>query len=282
MPSASDNLLTLASFLESTPPGSLAIAVCETSRIAVAIGRLTRPPVMLHCSEQWCDGPRVFRCNEDPLDLFLDKYRNAFIGYTCSNCGLSSRTFAVQLRLIDFDKCECIKYGEMPNFGPPTPSKLISLVGPDRELFLKGRRCETQGLGIAAFTYYRRVIENQRNRIFDNIIGVAKNTGNHAEAIAILGAAKKETQFSKSIAMAKSAIFPSLLINGHNPMALLHSALSKGVHELDDGECLAMAESVRVLLGELSEKLSQVFKDEREINLALQRLQQTKVKSPDP
>ena len=41
----------------------------------------------------------------------------------------------------------------------------MKLVGPDRDDFLKGRRCENQGLGVGAFIYYRRVVENQKNRI---------------------------------------------------------------------------------------------------------------------
>jgi hypothetical protein len=30
------------------------------------------------------------------------------------------------------------KIGELPIYGPPTPARLISLIGPDREIFLKG------------------------------------------------------------------------------------------------------------------------------------------------
>src|SRR5215203_6012781 len=77
----------------------------------------------------------------------------------------------------------CSKFGEHPVFGPPTSSRLISLAGPDRETFLKGRRCENQGLGIGAFVYYRRVIENQNNRILDEIIKVALRLGAPPDAI---------------------------------------------------------------------------------------------------
>jgi hypothetical protein len=67
---------------------------------------------------------------------------------------------------------ECYKLGELPVYGPPTPARLISLIGPDREIFLKGRRCGNLGLGIGAFVYYRRVVENQKSRILDEIIKV--------------------------------------------------------------------------------------------------------------
>ena len=79
----------------------------------------------------------------------------------------------------------------------------------------------------------------------------------------------EERQFSKALEMAKDLMPESLLINGHSPITLLHSALGKGVHELTDEKCLELAGSIRVVLGELSEKLSQALKDEAELTRAL-------------
>ena len=72
--------------------------------------------------------------------------------------------------------------------------------------------------------------------------------------------------------MAKDSMPESLLINGHNPMLLLHNALSKGIHALTDEQCLELASNVRIVLGELSERLSQALKDEAELNKALSAL----------
>lgn len=156
--------------------------------------------------------------------------------------------------------------------GPNTPARLIKLVGPDRELFLQGRRCENQGLGIGAFVYYRRVLENQKNRILSEILKVATRLGASGAAIAELEAALKEDQFSKALDGVKHGIPQTLLINGQNPLLLLHDALSDGVHGRTDAECLELATSVRVILVELADRLSQALKDEVEINTALERL----------
>jgi hypothetical protein len=166
----------------------------------------------------------------------------------------------------------CYKFGELPEYGPPTAARLIKLIGPDRELFLKGRRCENQGLGIGAFVYYRRVVEGQKNRILDEIIKVSQKIGTPPEAIRQLEAAKTETQFSKALSNVKDAIPQTLLINGHNPLSLLHSALSDGLHQKTDEHCLEIAGSIRVVLAELSERLAQALKDEAELNKALGRL----------
>jgi hypothetical protein len=156
---------------------------------------------------------------------------------------------------------------------------LIKLIGPDRDEFLKGRRCENQGLGVGAFIYYRRVVENQKNRILGEIIKVSEKIKSAPEKIETLKSAIEETQFTKALEMAKNSMPESLLINGHSPILLLHSALSEGVHTLSDEQCLEFAGSVRVVLGELSERLSQALKDEAELTKALSALMNKKKKS---
>ena len=44
------------------------------------------------------------------------------------------------------------------------------MLGSEREYYFKGLRAESQSMGIAAFAYYRRVVENKKFVIFDQII----------------------------------------------------------------------------------------------------------------
>jgi hypothetical protein len=48
--------------------------------------------------------------------------------------------------------------------------------------------------------------------------------------------------------------------------------LSDGLHGRSDQECLEIASSVRVVLMELSERLSQALKDEADLNHAVSKL----------
>ncbi|MFZ4730779.1 MAG: hypothetical protein ACOYMQ_19240, partial [Pseudanabaena sp.] len=201
-----------------------------------------------------------------------------YLTYRCSNCQKNKKIFSLAAKVdADGSSCgECYKLGELPIYGPPVPSRLIKLIGPDRDAFLKGRRCENQGLGIGAFVYYRRVVENQKNRIIGEIVKVSERIGASEDKIKPLRDAIKETQFSKALEMAKDAMPESLLINGHSPILLLYSALSEGIHALTDEQCLELASSIRVVLGELSERLSQALKDEVELTRALSTLIQHK------
>lgn len=271
--------VAFSEFLETIPPGS----VTNVSGLAEATfhggiyraHQLVTPEIQLHCASDTCGGTRFFRrTRESSLPAIPDNTWHFFyVTYRCSNCRTTQKTFSLATqRDKGAESGRCYKFGELPEFGPPTAARLIKLIGPDREIFLKGRRCENQGLGIGAFVYYRRVVEHQKNRILDEIIKVSQKIGASPETILQLEKAKTEIQFSKALDGVKDAIPQVLLINGLNPLRLLHSALSDGLHERTDERCLELAQSIRVVLAELSERLAQALKDEAELNRALSKL----------
>jgi len=196
-----------------------------------------------------------------------------FLGYLCSNCQENKKMYAVSIRIRDATIASIVKLGEHPPFGPPLSNKLLKLVGDSAELTKKGYRCEKDSLGIAAFSYYRRVLDQQRIRIFDRLIEISRILG--AEDVAReLEAARVETQFKTAIEAVRQGLPPALYIEGHNPLTLLHSALSEGLHELSDDECLKMAVDVRLILTELADRLEQLHKDDKELKAAIGRLTQ--------
>lgn len=199
--------------------------------------------------------------------------------YTCEIC--RHRLKSYMIRIWDLERrtssdsqssAEVEKVGEWPLFAPPTPPRLVTLLGPDRETFLKGRRAEAEGLGVGAFAYYRQILERQKNRLLDEIIRVAKHQGIPESDIRMLVAAKSETQYSKAIESVKDAIPRSLFIKGHNPLTLLYRALSDDLHNASDEECLTVASDIRLILVILSERLAAAMQDQREIDGALSRL----------
>jgi hypothetical protein len=263
--------ISVKGFLESVPPGSWT-DVPNASSWSGGNPYLTLSDLELHCTTDSCNGVRFFQTSTT-FQLTSKHAREAFISYTCRNCRKTYKTYAVRALLSEEDSSvKLYKLGEYPPFGPPSPARLISLIGAERDFFLKGRRSENQGLGIAAFAYYRRVIESQKNRILDEIIKVSEKLSTPDALIADLRLAQQETQFSTAVARIKQAIPQALLINGHNPLTLLHSALSEGLHAQTDEECLELATSIRVIMTDLAERLSQALKDEAELNTALSRL----------
>ncbi len=283
------NSMTFAEFLESVPPGREvqiqddpleAARVMAGSQSVVLLYRVHGPNLRLHCTNEACGGIRFFRhmdVGSSAPSIGGSGIGGVFLRYICANCGQFEKTYSLSMNATHDDLPALLrvtKYGELPIFGVPVPSRLLSLIGDDREVFLKGRRCENQGLGIGAFIYYRRVVENQKDRILDRIIKSARKLNAAPKVLDELNKALTETQFSKALDISKDAMPESLLIKGHNPLRLLHSALSEGVHARSDEECLGLATSVRVVLSELSERMDSVLKEETELNRALSNLLQ--------
>lgn len=265
-------IITWKEFLESHPPGSsIAISEYRLAKYTDKI-KLRMPDVELYCDNQVCNGIRFFELKEGNEYLYWDTWNERFFTYQCKNCELNWKRFAVAVNPNKDGTCDAYKIGEMPPFGPHVPSRLIKLIGPDRDFFLRGRRAESQGMGIGAFTYYRRVVENQKNRILDEVIKVGEKTGFAEESLDILRQAKFENQFLKAIDSVRDAIPQFLLVDGRNPLTLLHSALSEGLHAKSDEECLELAKSIRIVLTELAIRSAQVLKDKAELKIAVNRL----------
>jgi len=268
---AQGNGMSFKAFLEQTPPDTT-VTIIDFTRVNTNTQFLVIPDLLLHCESEQCTGPRMFKCR-DTLCIYTE-WTEKFLTYVCRNCGTRLYRFALLYQISSLPIGAAMKFGQIPPFGPPTPSGLIRLIETDRELFLQGRRAENRGMGIGAFAYYRRVVENQRNQIIAKIAKVAKTLGSTPEIDQVFTAAINETLFTKSVEMVERFIPQALLINGENPLMLLHSALSKGLHnpEMTDAHCLRLAQSIRVVLTELAERSAAALKEDRELQQALNTL----------
>jgi hypothetical protein len=262
--------LSWRDFLESVPPNEereiadLWMFSNNQQRI-----ELESPEIRLYCTK--CDGERWFA---NPDSHYLDGKRpnNFFARYTCKDCGIYSKLYAIRATVQVEAKGTAFKLGEMPGFGQPTQRKLLELLGSEKEMFLKGRRAENQGMGIAAFAYYRRVVENKKDEIIGEVIKVARRLGSAPEMIADLEGSLKETRFTAAVEKIRHGIPQSLLVDSHNPLTLLHDALSDGLHKLSDEECLSLAQTVRLVLAGLVERVSLALSEEKELKDAVGKL----------
>jgi hypothetical protein len=269
-------ILILADFLSSVPPGQLRIVNLLADRTSEGTWSIGAPPIKLFCENQACDRETFFDLQGHGGTFNYNQRAWTYLLYRCRHCKQSSKLFALlvnlELKNRETLRGDAEKIGEWPAFGPHVPTRVNKLIGPDRDFFFKGRRAESQGMGIGAFGYYRRVVENQKGRIIDEMIKVCERIGASPKVIKELQVAKAETQFNKAIQKIKKGIPDVLKIDGHNPLLLLHNALSEGLHAQDDEQCLELARSIRVVLSELAERLDQALKEEAELTTAVSRL----------
>lgn len=170
---------------------------------------------------------------------------------------------------------EAMKLGEYPPFSAPISSRIQKLLSKaDLELYRKGVRATAQGLGIGAASYFRRIVEDQWSRLVEEIRKAAERLG--VEDLGVYDAALRETRFSSAVDMLKDAIPGRLLIlDGQNPLTLLHRPLSQQLHGLTDEQCLQLATDIRIVLTALLENIADVLKDQDVLRAAVSRLKQS-------
>ena len=228
------------------------------------------PQLKLWCADEHCQGYRRFDGKwKSKNELGGDEIFSDFLIYTCRDCGTKQKTYCLRHIAAPKGGGLIIKIGEYPDVHIDLPPYLPTLLGEDYKTFIKGLKAEKQGLGIGSFSYYRRVVENQKSRLINEISKVAKRLGSPSDVLKNLDKAAKETQFSNAVDDVKDLIPASLLIEGHNPLKILHQSLSIGLHESNDEVCLNIAHSIRMVLQELSQRIKEALRDERNLKTAL-------------
>jgi hypothetical protein len=229
--------------------------------------------IHVNCEHEKCGGVRR-HTKKDESERSIGSSVYAYVTYVCTNCTSRMKVFGLKAWWNGKKQHSgmCAKIYQEPPFGQPIPKRLFHVIGEaNREYFLQARRAIARGLGIGAYGYYRRIIENTKFDLVGSVLEVAEATNASAAQIELLKKAQKEKQFSKTIDILRdvSAIPAALLIDGHNPLALLHDALSEGIHELSDAECLERAQDAEIILCEIANRMQIAVTEQKTVKAAL-------------
>ena len=176
-----------------------------------------------------------------------------FTGYYASyQCGLCKReTLAVLIRDTKRDKNQnVIQVQKVGQYPPPSigiPRDLENRLGiDDTTLYKDALVCRSQGYGIGALAYMRRVVENKTNELIEVIALQGDSLGIGGDDIAKIRAIKEEkVSYDERLRLASEAIPATLKPDGANPLDALYALLSKGLHARSDDDCLAIADEIR-------------------------------------
>ena len=181
----------------------------------------------------------------------------SYFEFTCVTCRKERREFLVE-QVLDENSIKLQKYGELPRKALERDKVLQKFFSEDSEYYEKAVVCLSYGYGIAAFAYFRRIIENNIFKLLDLIKEDAENTSNKDEIKEALAELKKESPMSDKIKVANKALPEYLKPSGLNPLGRLYQVLSEGVHKLNDQECLEktseIQECLKYLISELSDR----------------------------
>lgn len=263
--------------LAALPPGTEYVDVELAVTLDTGHVILSKPILELYCDNHTCQRQMLAQCKESTSYLQTEgECKSEFLTYACRNCGTRLKLFAISVVRTKGVKGTAIKLGEWPPFSPHVPSKMMSVLGGDWGVFVQGRRSEALGMGIGAFAYYRRVVERRKDDLIAEIIKVAEKVKAPPDVLDSLRGAAKDTQFKKALETVK--VPESLLVDGHNPLMLLHGAISEGLHAESDKECLEYAQAIRHVLVELVQRIDSALKSHAELKESLQKLLEKQAK----
>ncbi|GGZ31951.1 hypothetical protein [Asticcacaulis endophyticus] len=147
-----------------------------------------------------------------------------------------------------------MKVGQHPPWRMSSDANIENMLGEHRDYLSKGLLCESQGYGIAAFSYYRRIVEELIDQLIDDIHDLIEpdHLKKFDEALIEV---KKTQQTSEKIELVMDLLPPVLKTEGINPLGILHSIFSEGLHAQTDEECLEDAASLRSVLTFLASQI---------------------------
>ena len=216
---------------------------------------LEKPRINMHCAK--CKQTRTFQMTNEYWDQWHvpntdTPGQRVLARYICVSCTEFERTFTI---LLSDNRDWVMKIGQYPPWSIFGNEQLEALLGNHGDYYKKGLICESQGYGIAAFAYYRRITEEVIDKLLqqvETLIGPEEQPAYEAA----LAKVKKTRVAAEKIEIVKELLPSNLRPGGINPLSVLHGALSEGLHAESDETCLKHAQAVRETLLYLVSQIS--------------------------
>jgi hypothetical protein len=212
-----------------------------------SLDQVDKPTIHMYCHA--CSSEQTFMMINEYYEGF--EYSNVPLAgisvraiYRCVGCSKYDRYF-----LIKFDEARefVMKVGQDPAWTIAVDRQLEQMLGSHTDTYKKGLICESQGYGIGAYGYYRRIVEEIIDQLLDEIVNLIPPT-EQSTYVAALAKAKSTHIAQEKIDLVKDLLPPSLRPEGLNPLSVLHDSLSAGLHSQPDERCIELAATTREAL----------------------------------
>ncbi len=167
--------------------------------------------------------------------------------FTCVSCDDEKHTFWVQ-RLVTERNIKLQKVGQLPRKKLERDSKLQKFFKSDADYYEKALISLNNGYGIAAFAYFRRIVESNILSLLDLLASDVDPKDKTSPFKSAIDQLRIESPMSDKIKIANNALPEYLKPDGLNPLGKIYGLLSEGVHSLSDEQCLTKAENLQACL----------------------------------
>lgn len=211
------------------------------------LDNIPKPPINMVCRN--CGDLQTFNMINEYHEFYrISNVQSADkkvrLHYECQSCRKFTRQFDVY---INSDLDYVYKFGQYPEWEIKMDKNLENVLGKHAKTFRKGLVCESQGYGIGAFAYYRRITEEIIDELLDSITDLI-DEANKAEYKLALEKTKQTRITQAKIDLVKDLLPVILKPSGMNPLGVLHSELSEGLHAETDQACLENANHIKSIL----------------------------------
>lgn len=177
--------------------------------------------------------------------------RTFFLLYMCALCRNERWRFLVAVKYVSEGVCTARKVGQFPSWSIALPDDVRrSVPEPALGFYKHGVICLSQGYGVGAAAYFRRVVEEVVSVLLDLIAQNASVDPEHPDVstIAKVEAARANHQAEDKLRLAAEAIPEYLRRGGKNPLKHLYDAYSECVHSRSDEDSARRAVEMRAAL----------------------------------
>lgn len=252
-----------------------------------SLDNLPKPAIHMYC---WrCDSDQTFNMINEYHEVDYHSDANSSgktlrARYLCSACQESIRLFFIYFGTekikeknedgedVERKVMSLTKVGQNPSWSIEMDKELEKLLDDHTDFYKRGLICESQGYGIGAFAYYRRIVEEVIDGLLISIEELLTDPEEKREYDTALEKVKKTTVTQEKIDLVKDLLPDSLRPDGMNPLSALHSALSEGLHAEDEDTCLEYAEAVRDSLVFLVNRLVRTKAENKSFSASMRKL----------
>lgn len=222
------------------------ISQTKNFRVDVFCVNCNQPSIFEYNDESWCgslidvdarytfDGVGLSTNNAIPVQEEPKQLIYKSLELICARCRYKYQYFFTTNRKF------IMKVGQFPSFAEVNScgiDKYKNLIPKYFIEFKSSFSCYSQGKGIAAFVYLRRILEDLVEKIYNNKVEDKEENEKFIDKF------KKVQQIEK--------VLPEEMADIQNA---LYSVLSKGIHEYEEDECLKLYEAVKFVIEEILDK----------------------------
>jgi hypothetical protein len=212
------------------------------------MGQIRKPTIKRHCPE--CTSEQTFTMINNYWDIVgqtsgMEVHKRPYrLVYRCVGCQDFEVYFIV---MFVEDGAAAMKIGQFPPWDVSGDAAVEKLLGDHKQYLRQALISESQGYGIGAFAYYRRIVEEIIDELLSEIADlIADDERTHY--LEVLEQAAKTRITAEKIELVKDLLPPILRPDGMNPLKTLHETLSEGLHAETDDRCLELSMEVRAIL----------------------------------